>query len=226
MYQRKKNDVRRRTSFLSFISLSLSHSCLYYSRKIFPLLLLRRRLKERRKKIDAKEDFWFSLNSECRLRSDKYSILIINNWSKFFEEEECRYVNMEIIYLLLSLTIVLLVLSVPATIRRLNIICPRRVRSGGLVFDDEGLAEEIVGRFSNVLELRRRFWLAETQKVQAEAIPPRRRRFFFDLFPMGMVVIEEDVEDVLFVLFFRWFRISVVDGRREERLGVELFRRV
>ena len=41
------------------------------------------------------------------------------------------------------------------------------------------------------------------QKVHAEAIPPRRRRFFFDLFPMGMVVIEEDAEDVLVGLFFR-----------------------
>ena len=60
---------------------------------------------------------------------------------------------MEIIYLLLSLTIVLLVLSVPVASRRLKMICPRRVRRGGL-FDD-GL-EEIVGRFSNVLELRRR----------------------------------------------------------------------
>lgn len=131
---------------------------------------------------------------------------------------------MEIIYLLLSLTIVLLILSVPvavaAAIRRLKMICPRRVRSGGL-FDDG--FEDIVGRFSNVFELRRRWWLEETQNVQAEAIPPRRRRFFFDLFPVGMVVIDDEAEDVL---IFRWFRTSVVDGRREDRLGVELFRRV
>jgi hypothetical protein len=61
--------------------------------------------------------------------------------------------NIDIIYLVLLLTIVLLLLFVPPAIRRLNIICPRRVSKGG--FEDEDIAGVVVIS-SRPVELRRR----------------------------------------------------------------------
>ncbi len=51
------------------------------------------------------------------------------------------------------LTVGLLLLSVPPAIRRLNIICPRRVSKGGLVDEDIAGFEVISSRAK---ELRRR----------------------------------------------------------------------
>ena len=139
----------------------------------------------------------------------------------------------EFIYLILLLTTVLLVLVlfalVPATIRRLNIICPRRANRGGVGEDigewEEGDAGSVGVISSSAIELRRRLWLDETHEVQAEAIAPRRRRFFVDFVNVAIVVDDDDVIK-LFVVVFRWFRTIVAEGRRDEILGVELFRRV
>lgn len=62
--------------------------------------------------------------------------------------------NIDIIYLLLLLTMVLLLLSVPPAIRRLKIICPRRISKGGFVDDDD--TGEVVVISSRAAELRRR----------------------------------------------------------------------
>ncbi len=131
--------------------------------------------------------------------------------------------NIERIYLLLLLTVILLLLSIPPGIRRLNIICPRRVSRGGLVDED---ITGVVVISSRAAELRRRLWFDETQKVQAEAIPTRRRRFFVDFFPVCIVDDDDAVVIVVFVFVFRWVRIRAVEGRRDDILGVELFRRV
>jgi hypothetical protein len=61
------------------------------------------------------------------------------------------------IYLFLLLSMVLLLLLVPPAIRRLNIICPRRVSKGGVV--DEAFDVDIAGDVvisSSAVELRRR----------------------------------------------------------------------
>jgi hypothetical protein len=65
------------------------------------------------------------------------------------------YFNIDIIYLLLLLTMVLLLLSVPPGIRRLKIICPRRISKGGFVADDDDTGEVVVIS-SRAAELRRR----------------------------------------------------------------------
>jgi hypothetical protein len=132
------------------------------------------------------------------------------------------------IYLVLLLTVTLLVWLAVETVRRLKIICPRRINRG--VVRDEGLEEEwrgMVGLSSRV-ELRRRLWFDETQEAQAEDIPPCRRRFFVD-FVNVVIAIEDDVVNggvvVVFVFVFWWFWINTVERGRDEILGVELFRR-
>jgi hypothetical protein len=111
------------------------------------------------------------------------------------------------------------------------------VSSGGVVgegFDDDtaGVAVVVVVvSSSRIIELRRRLWFDETHDVHAEVILPRRWRVFVSV----AIAFEDDdaivavvvvVVVAVFFVTFRWCRRRAVEGRRDEILGVELFRRV
>jgi len=108
----------------------------------------------RKKKKTRAQDFfyYFQYNMECNFEVKNTTLYLLLIYIRHTGHDV--HFNIDIIYLLLLLSMVLLLLSVPPATRRLNIICPRRVSKGGFVDED---IVGVVMISSRAAELRRRF---------------------------------------------------------------------